>query len=161
MGSKKKKSPKPPPPVKPPPPPEAPEAEFISPTLRQESARRAKRGSYITRGQKQTGPGGQLLGAGPTKLRDIGEGVDLSERKRKKNSMGTFRNAAMEDLKKQGYKTTTYKVKRARARVFGKNYGNRTKTFEEIKYADYVRQYNKRVAKQREELAKRGTGITI
>ena len=52
---RKKKAPKPPTPVAPPPPVEEAEAEFISPAMRRRSAERAKRGAYITRGERKLG----------------------------------------------------------------------------------------------------------
>jgi hypothetical protein len=49
------KSPKPPTPIAPPPPVEQVDAEFIAPTMRQLSARRARRGSYITGTERRLG----------------------------------------------------------------------------------------------------------
>lgn len=156
---------KPPPPKKAPPPAEDITAEVISPTLRQEAARRAKRGAYTTKGQK-LGASGEVLGAGSMELANIADaaGVDMTEkkieRKKYRGFLGkllnnrSFRDAEMDALVKRGYKTTDYQVKRKRS-MFG---GHRTKTFQEIKYDDYVRQYNKRVAEQRSQKRK---GLTI
>lgn len=156
---------KPPPPKKAPPPAEDITAEVISPTLRQEAARRAKRGAYTTKGQK-LGASGEVLGAGSMELANVADaaGVDMTEKKIKRNKyrgfLGkffnnrSFRDAEMDALVKRGYKTTDYQVKRKRS-MFG---GHRTKTFQEIKYDDYVRQYNKRVAEQRSQKRK---GLTI
>lgn len=69
MGRSKKPAP-PPPPKAPPPPAEDITAEVIAPTMRQEAARRARRGAYVTRGQKM-GAGGQLLGAAPIQLANV------------------------------------------------------------------------------------------
>ena len=160
---------KPPPPKAAPPPAEDITAEVISPTLRQEAARRARRGAYTTKGQK-LGASGEVLGAGSIELANVADaaGVDMTEKKIERNlskgkgffsrlynqRMGTFRDKEMDKLVKRGYKTTDYKVKRKRS-MFG---GHRTKTFQEIKYEDYVKQYNKRVAEQRSQKRK---GLTI
>ena len=58
------------PPKAPPPPAEDVSAEVIAPTMRQEAARRARMGAYVTRGQK-IGSGGQLLGAAPIQLANV------------------------------------------------------------------------------------------
>ena len=58
------------PPKAPPPPAEDVSAEVIAPTMRQEAARRARMGAYVTRGQK-IGAGGQLLGAAPIQLANV------------------------------------------------------------------------------------------
>ena len=50
-----KKAPPPPTPVAPPPPVQEVEAEFVAPTMRQIAARRARRGSYITQGERKLG----------------------------------------------------------------------------------------------------------
>ena len=172
-GKKKKKAPAPPPVKAPPPPAEDISAEVISPTLRQEAARRARRGAYVTRGQKM-GAGGQVLGASPIQLADVeaASGIYEStpeeeklEKPKPKGFLGkfaglrNFRGSELQKLKEMGYKPTTYKVKRRRSR-FG---GHRTKTFEEIKYEDYVRQYEQRAAqrKERGEAAKSRGGMTI
>ncbi len=63
-------TPPPPPPKAPPPPAEDVTAEVIAPTMRQEAARRARAGAYITKGQKM-GAGGQLLGASPIQLANV------------------------------------------------------------------------------------------
>jgi len=159
----------PPPPKAPPPPAEDITAEVISPTLRQEAARRAKRGAYTTKGQK-LGAGGEVLGAGSIELANVADaaGVDMTEKKIERKQykfkgqsvklfgrgMATFRGKEMDDLVKRGYKTTDYQVKRKRS-AFG---GHRTKTFQEIRYDDYVKQYNQRVAEQRSQKRK---GLTI
>ena len=64
------KPPPPPPPKAPPPPAEDISAEVIAPTMRQEAARRARMGAYVTRGQK-IGAGGQLIGASPIQLANV------------------------------------------------------------------------------------------
>jgi hypothetical protein len=69
MGRSRKPAP-PPPPKAPPPPAEDVTAEVIAPTMRQEAARRARMGAYVTRGQK-IGAGGQLLGAAPIQLANV------------------------------------------------------------------------------------------
>lgn len=159
-GSSGGSTPRPPKPKAAPPPAQTPVAEVISPTLRQAEFIRQRKGAYVTKGQKM-GSGGELLGAGPVELANIADaaGIDMTEKKieRKKykgksffakilnKRAGTFRDKEMDALVKRGYKTTDYKVKRKRS-VFG---GHRTKTFQEIKYDDYVRQYNQRVAEQR------------
>ena len=70
MGGKKKKTPAPPPPKAAPPPAAEDVSEVVTPTLRQEAARRARRGAYTTRGQRM-GAGGQVLGASPIQLADV------------------------------------------------------------------------------------------
>ena len=172
MGSKKKKTPAPPPVKAAPPPAEDITAEVISPTLRQEAARRARRGAYTTRGQKM-GAGGQILGASPIQLADVAaasgiyESTPEEEKLEKptgrgifsKFTRGSFRGSQLEKLKEKGYKPTKYSVKRKRS-AFG---GHKTKQFEEIKYEDYVRQYNQRVAQRREraKAARSRGGMTI
>lgn len=69
MGRSKKTAP-PPTPKAPPPPAEDISAEVIAPTMRQEAARRARMGAYVTRGQK-IGAGGQLIGASPIQLANV------------------------------------------------------------------------------------------
>lgn len=153
---------KPPPPSKPPPPAEDLQAEYIAPTIVQEAARRAKSGAYTTKGQK-LGAGGEVLGAGPIELANVADatGLDMSTKQIKRSQASKyftgfgggkklttgFTGRKLENLKKQGYETTTYKVKRKRS-MFG---GHRTKTFEHITYKDYVKQYNERVAKERSQ----------
>jgi len=70
MGRDSSTPPPPPPPKAPPPPAEDISAEVIAPTMRQEAARRARRGAYVTRGQRM-GAGGQLLGAAPIQLANV------------------------------------------------------------------------------------------
>ena len=70
MGRDSSTPPPPPPPKAPPPPAEDISAEVITPTMRQEAARRARRGAYVTRGQRM-GAGGQLLGAAPIQLANV------------------------------------------------------------------------------------------
>ena len=70
MGRDSSTPPPPPPPKAPPPPTEDISAEVIAPTMRQEAARRARRGAYVTRGQRM-GAGGQLLGAAPIQLANV------------------------------------------------------------------------------------------
>lgn len=173
MGGKKKKAITPPPPKAAPPPAAEDISEVISPTLRQEAARRARRGAYTTRGQKM-GAGGQILGASPIQLADVvaasgmyesaPEEEKLEKPEAKKGIFGkyirsSFRGEELEKLKEKGYKPTTYSVKRRRS-MFG---GHKTKQFEEIKYEDYVRQYNERVAQRRKraEAARSRGGMTI
>lgn len=69
MGGGSKPEP-PPPPKAPPPPAEDISAEVIAPTMRQEAARRARAGAYVTRGQK-IGAGGQVVGASPIQLANV------------------------------------------------------------------------------------------
>ena len=173
MGRKKKKAPPPPPPVKKAPPPVAEDISgVVTPTTRQEAARRARRGAYVTRGQKM-GAGGQVLGASPIQLANvvaasgIYESAPKEEKLKKPEEKGifgkftssSFRGEELEKLKEKGYKPTKYSVKRRRSR-FG---GHKTKQFEEIKYEDYVRQYNERAAQRRKraEAARSRGGMTI
>ena len=85
MGSNNSSTP-PPPPETPPPPAEDISAEVIAPTMRQEAARRARTGAYVTRGQK-IGTGGQLIGASPIQLANVaaaaqaGKGEKMPEAK--------------------------------------------------------------------------------
>lgn len=64
------------PPKTPPPPAEDVTAEVIAPTMRQEAARRARMGAYVTRGQR-IGTGGQLLGAAPIQLANVQAAADI------------------------------------------------------------------------------------
>lgn len=167
MGSKKKKV-RPPTPKVAPPPAETITAEVISPTLRQAEFIRQRKGAYVTKGQR-IGVGGELLGAGPTELARIGAKQTSEEKKRtsgtktyytgfgdnKKLERG-FKGSQLDALKKAGYKTTTYQVKRRRSH-FG---GHKTKTMEHITYDDYIKQYNQRVAQQRTREAGK-TGMTV
>ena len=70
------KSKPPPPPKKPPPPAEDITAEVIAPTLRQEAARRARAGAYVTKGQK-LGAQGQVLGASPIRLANVAQSKNI------------------------------------------------------------------------------------
>lgn len=114
MGGGGKKSKAPPPPKKPPPPAEDITAEVIAPTLRQEAARRARAGAYVTKGQK-LGAQGQVLGASPIELADITKaaGIDMAERdvgkdyfKRSGKGFFGFANQALKlkKLEEAGYK---------------------------------------------------------
>ena len=75
---RKKKAPKPPTPVAPPPPVEEVEAEFISPAIRRRSAERARRGAYITKGERKLGGRAKPLSKDVIEARkgEV-EGVDL------------------------------------------------------------------------------------
>tara|TARA_R100000353_G_C6495402_1_gene192790 strand:+ start:353 stop:790 length:438 start_codon:yes stop_codon:yes gene_type:complete len=64
------------PPKAPPPPAEDVTAEVIAPAMRQEAARRARMGAYVTRGQR-IGTGGQLLGAAPIQLANVQAATDI------------------------------------------------------------------------------------
>ena len=64
------RTPKPPPIQTPPPPVEDISAAYQSPTMRQEIARRQRRGAFVTRGQT-LGASGEVLGAGPTELAPV------------------------------------------------------------------------------------------
>ena len=75
---RKKKAPKPPTPKAPPPPVEEVEAEFISPAMRRRSAERAKRGAYITKGERKLGGRARPLSKAVAEARKgEAEGVDL------------------------------------------------------------------------------------
>ena len=76
-----RKTPKPPPIQTPPPPVEDISATYQSPTMRQEIARRQRRGAFVTRGQT-LGASGEVLGAGPTELAPIAQatGTDKPEK---------------------------------------------------------------------------------
>mgnify|MGYP003133535512 CR=1 FL=1 len=150
MGGKKK-TPPPPTPKAPPPPVEDISAEVISPTLRQEAARRARRGAYVTKGQKM-GAGGQVLGASPIQLADVeaASGIYEStpeEEKLERPRVGIFtrrqfKGSQLQELKKMGYKPTS---------------------LGELPYRNYIRQYEQRKAQRRKraEAAKSRGGMTI
>ena len=75
---------KPPAPPKveaPPPPVEDVSAAYQSPTMRQEIARRQRRGAFVTRGQT-LGASGEVLGASPIELANVREatGTDTPEK---------------------------------------------------------------------------------
>lgn len=68
----------PPPPQAAPPPVEDISAEYITPTLRQEQARRQARGAYATKGQT-LGASGEVLGAGEVELAPISESMPKTD----------------------------------------------------------------------------------
>ena len=71
MGGRSK--PPAPPKIEPTPPPvEDISASYVQPTMRQEIARRQRRGAFTTRGQT-LGASGQVLGAGPTELAPVAQ----------------------------------------------------------------------------------------
>ncbi len=160
------KSKPPPPPKAPPPPAEDVTAEVIAPTLRQEAARRARAGAYVTKGQK-LGAKGQVLGASPIELADITKaaGIDMAERdigkdyfKRSSNNFaGSMQQISrIKELGKAGYKFD-YHVKRSFPRG-----GIATKiitTPSEELYKQYTQQLAKRRASTAE--ARKDRGMTI
>ena len=100
MGRSRKPAP-PPPPKAPPPPAEDVSVEVIAPTMRQEAARRARMGAYVTRGQK-IGAGGQLLGAAPIQLANVRAAAEAGkgEKMPEKKTIETFDPTYTERIKK-------------------------------------------------------------
>jgi len=159
-GGKKSKSPVP---KAPPPPAEDITAEVIAPTLRQEAARRAKAGAYVTKGQK-LGAQGQVLGASPVELADITKaaGIDMAERdvgedyfKKSGKGFSGFmgRVAKIQKLQKAGYKFD-YNVKRSSPRGGIKT--KRITTPSENLYKQYLEQLAQRRAATAEARKDRG-----
>ena len=124
-------TPKPPKIKTPPPPVEDISAAYQSPTMRQEIARRQRRGAFVTRGQT-LGASGEVLGAGPTELAPIAQatGTDKPEK---------------ELSKEEFLKQNPSKVK-----VFGgpaaANATKRKKADENKRYADYLKKLRKQQA---------------
>ena len=124
-------TPKPPKIQTPPPPVEDISAAYQSPTMRQEIARRQRRGAFVTRGQT-LGASGEVLGAGPTELAPIAQatGTDKPEK---------------ELSKEEFLKQNPSKVK-----VFGgPGYSfamNKKKIDENKRYADYLKKLRKQTA---------------
>ena len=75
------KTPKPPVIEPPPPPVEDISAAYSAPTMRQEMARRQKRGAFATKGQT-LGASGEVLGAGVKELAPVTAGFDLKEKEK-------------------------------------------------------------------------------
>lgn len=170
------KSKPPPPPKKPPPPAEDITAEVIAPTLRQEAARRARAGAYVTKGQK-LGAQGQVLGASPIELADITKaaGIDMAERDigedvfkpepitekgwagikkaviKKSEQVSNIKN-----LEKAGYKFS--KIKGKKKRILGINAGRRPDRYvgSEQLYREYTQQLAQRRAATAEARKDRG-----
>lgn len=134
--------PKPPPPPKAPPPPaEEISAEVIAPTMRQEAARRASTGAYLTKGQK-LGAQGQLLGASPIQLANV-RAATYSKPKLK-----SFEEYDPERLKEaRKYKDINENVYDLKMYAASRAYDK------------YVKDYNKRI--KGDEKIKTSSGMTI
>jgi len=73
-------TPKPPKVEAPPPPVEDVSTAYQSPTMRQEIARRQRRGAFATRGQT-LGASGEVLGASPVELANVREVAGITQEK--------------------------------------------------------------------------------
>jgi hypothetical protein len=125
------RTPKPPPIQTPPPPVEDISVAYQSPTMRQEIARRQRRGAFVTRGQT-LGASGEVLGAGPTELAPVVQatGTDAPEKELSK----------AEFLKKNP----------SNIRIIGgpaaANATKRKKADEDKRYANYLKTLRKQTA---------------
>ena len=150
MGGKSKKPKTPPPPKAAPPPAAEDITEVISPTLRQEAARRARRGAYTTRGQRM-GAGGQVLGASPIQLADVtaASGIYESTPEEKKKTIDQFRKLRR-----------TRRTRGGRRRLYSKI---REIVTRKKDYDKYLKAREGRIAarKERAEKARTEGGMTI
>jgi hypothetical protein len=122
------RTPKPPPIQTPPPPVEDISATYQSPTMRQEIARRQRRGAFATRGQT-LGASGEVLGAGPTELAPIAQatGTDKPEKE-----------LTLKEFSEQNPVTVTAgKTEQRKAKQ---------KQLEEKQYQDYLKKLRKQTA---------------
>ena len=145
MGGSSNSTP-PPPPKTPPPPAEDISAEVIAPTMRQEAARRARTGAYVTKGQK-IGAGGQLLGASPIQLANV-RAASSAPQIEKKKTIEEFNPELQAKLEK--------------ARASGPRGAGGlalTKKQQKIQYGEYILDYNKRAAELKR--IQSSTGMTI
>jgi hypothetical protein len=123
------RTPKPPPIQTPPPPVEDISATYQSPTMRQEVARRQRRGAFATRGQT-LGTSGEVLGAGPTELAPIAQatGTDAPEKE-----------LTLEEFSEQNPVTV-------RTGRFGSQRETKKKKLQEKQYQDYLKKLRKQTA---------------
>ena len=121
-------TPKPPKIQTPPPPVEDISAAYQSPTMRQEIARRQRRGAFATRGQT-LGASGEVLGAGPTELAPIAQatGTDKPEKE-----------LTLEEFSKQNPVTVRKGMPQFR--------GMKKKAIEQKQYEDYLKKLRKQQA---------------
>lgn len=134
-----------PPPKAPPPPAEDVSAEVISPTMRQEAARRQRAGAYVTQGQR-IGAGGQLLGASPIQLANVrAASARPQERKKTIEEFNPELQAKLEKARGSGYK--------------GSAGANLMEKQQRIQYGEYISDYNKRAAELKR--IQSSTGMTI
>tara|TARA_R100001129_G_scaffold1229_1_gene1084 strand:- start:3136 stop:3552 length:417 start_codon:yes stop_codon:yes gene_type:complete len=122
------RTPKPPPIQTPPPPVEDISATYQSPTMRQEVARRQRRGAFATRGQT-LGASGEVLGAGPTELAPIAQatGTDAPEKE-----------LTLEEFSEQNPVTVRTGMPQFR--------GQKKKKLQEKQYQDYLKKLRKQTA---------------
>lgn len=122
-------TPKPPKIQTPPPPVEDISAAYQSPTMRQEIARRQRRGAFVTRGQT-LGASGEVLGAGPTELAPIAQatGTDKPEK---------------ELSKEEFLKQSPSKIKLLKGGPMAASRARQKKQDEDRRYADYLKKLRK------------------
>ncbi len=143
-------TPPPPPPKTPPPPAEDVTAEVIAPTMRQEAARRARMGAYVTRGQK-IGTGGQLLGAAPIQLANVraaaeaGKGEKMPEKKTIEAFDPSFTNKIKSISKQGSYGGSRKGIKMAEAIATRQN-----------AYEKYLKQRQKNIAASKKTISPEG-----
>jgi hypothetical protein len=121
-------TPKPPKIKTPPPPVEDISAAYQSPTMRQEIARRQRRGAFATRGQT-LGASGEVLGAGPMELAPVAQATatDAPEKE-----------LTLEEFSKQNPVTVTAGNPEQRK--------TKQKQLEEKQYQDYLKKLRKQTA---------------
>ena len=134
-------TPKPPEIITPPPPVEDISATYQTPTMRQEIARRQKRGAFVTRGQT-LGASGEVLGAGPIELASIAQatGTDAPEKElskaefikdkpnlklknAKSNRYAATANVAIRKKQQQSYDAYLKKLRKEQASAQGATKG--------------------------------------
>ena len=160
MGGGGKKPEAPPPPKKPPPPAEDITAEVIAPTLRQEAARRARAGAYVTKGQK-LGAQGQVLGASPIRLANVAQSSGIYQDTPERKSIENFDTRLTEEIKKRQKAIDNAKSNRGgqQRQLKLKEATKKRQTA----YDKYIMDYNKLIA-SRKKLSKQSSntgGMTI
>ena len=144
----------PPPPKTPPPPAEDVSAEVIAPTMRQEAARRARMGAYVTRGQK-IGAGGQLIGASPIQLANVAAAAQAlrGEKMPEEKTLESF-DPALTDRIKAISKTGSYGGSRKGQRMA------KARATRKSAYEKYLKQRQKDMAIRNKTISPEG-GMVI
>tara|TARA_R100001509_G_scaffold115023_1_gene70165 strand:+ start:288 stop:716 length:429 start_codon:yes stop_codon:yes gene_type:complete len=137
------KPPKPPKVETPPPPVEDVSAAYQSPTMRQEVARRQRRGAFATRGQT-LGASGEVLGASPVELANVREvtGTDTPEK----------------ELSKEEFLKENPNVGKIGISVKGSYITERNKRLQQKAYDNYLKKLRK---EQKQSMSARTKGQTI
>tara|TARA_R100001198_G_scaffold34999_1_gene18979 strand:- start:111 stop:533 length:423 start_codon:yes stop_codon:yes gene_type:complete len=125
----------------PPPPVEDVSAAYQSPTMRQEIARRQRRGAFVTRGQT-LGASGEVLGASPVELANVREvtGTDTPEKE-----------LTLEEFSKQNPVTVT-------TGRFGSQRNIKQKQLQNKQYQQYLKKLRK---EQQQSMSAPTRGQTI